>query len=305
MKSIPVITGATAVGKTDVALLILDMKEADYILSADSRKVYRGLTVGTSSPSLEEIKKYPYELISVRDPDSFFSASEFSKTAERILLEKKEKPLVEGGSVLYIKALFEGLFEAPPADIELRDVLKKRLQEEGCSKLWEELRVKDPESAGSIHRNDSVRVIRALEVLYQTGKSMRTLWRERPTENQFRAYYVGIRMSPARIKEKIRKRTFQMLKSGMPEEAYFLKTKFGSSVWPFSSIGYKEALDLFEGRLNFDEALERISVLTWQYARKQTVFLKKLKDIFWIDCDNITPNEAAQAAVHYWKTNGL
>lgn len=305
MKIVPVIVGPTAVGKTEVAETAVKMGFADYIISADSRKIYKGLTIGSASPGENEIKEFSYEMVAVCEPSEIFSAKDFAGRASDILTLKKGNPIVEGGSGLYLRALFEGLFDAPPVDAELRKQLKERAKKEGLENLWAELGRFDRESAMSIHKNDAVRIIRALEIYYQTGKPMRTLWKEKKKENTFSAQYVGLTMTAGKLRERIEKRARRMIEGGLPEEAALLRDRHGIETWPMNSIGYREALEYYEGVADFGTTLKKISTLTWQYARKQIVWLKKIKDVFWIDCDNISVSESAEKAMEHWKDNGL
>ncbi len=299
------IIGPTASGKTEAAKHMLEKGFADFVLSADSRKIYKGFAIGTASPTEDELKKYRFEMIAFLEPTHSFSAKEFSVRAADILSRKKGRPLVEGGSNLYLRALFEGLFEAPPADPALREELKKRAKEEGVQRLWDELSSSDPDSAFSIHKNDLTRIIRALEVFYQTGKPMRELWAEKKKERKFLPQYAGLITGSVKLKEKIRQRTKKMLEDGMPEEAAFLKEKYGSNIWPMSAIGYKEAYLYREKKMDFETAVDRISTLTWQYARKQNVWLKKMEGVFWVDCDSITIRLAGDKIIEHWKKSGL
>ncbi|MBN1620722.1 tRNA (adenosine(37)-N6)-dimethylallyltransferase MiaA [candidate division WOR-3 bacterium] len=305
MKSIPVILGPTASGKTEAAKYIVEKGFADFVLSADSRKIYKGFSIGTASPTEDELKKYHFEGIAFLEPTESFSANEFSLRASVILSKKNGRPIVEGGSNLYLRALFEGLFRAPPSDPALREKLKKRVIEEGVESLWNELSSSDPDSAFSIHKKDATRIIRALEVFYQTGKPMRKLWAENKQDKKFLPQYAGLITGSVKLKEKIRQRTEKMLENGMPEEAAFLKEKYGSDIWPMNAIGYKEAFLYHEKKIDFQTAVERISTLTWQYARKQNVWLKKMEGVFWVDCDNITIRLASDKILEHWKRSGL
>jgi tRNA dimethylallyltransferase len=174
---LPIICGPTAVGKTSLSLDLAERFNAE-IVSADSRQIYRLMDIGTAKATAEEQQRIPHHLIDIAWPDEEFNAARYVELADRAILgiqSRGKRPFLVGGTGLYIKALTEGLLDAPGADPGLRKQLHERAEKEGSSVLHAELGKVDPESADRLHPNDLIRIVRALEVFLQSGKSLSAL----------------------------------------------------------------------------------------------------------------------------------
>jgi len=176
---------------------------------------------------------------------------------------------------------------------------------EGLAKAYIELNNIDPEAAEKIHPNDMLRISRALEVYAQTGKRISQLWKENRINSDFEPVYIGLRYSSLKLKKRIRKRIENMLEKGLVEEVSRLHDKYGKDIWLFSSIGYRETLLYIEGKIDYNDLIEKISVSTWHYAKKQIVWFKKLKGIHWISSEGKNIEEIADEAINIWIKNGI
>ncbi len=273
---IPAIVGPTASGKGAFALSLAE-KYPVTLVSVDSRKIYAGMDIGTGKPPLD-IRKRFYMLMDILTPDQTYSAEDFARDAETAIgsiLEKERIPILVGGTILYFKALFEGLFPAPPVDRKLRRKLMTRINRDGAPALHAELAAVDPVSAGRIHPNDWVRIERALEVYYLTGKPMSELWAER-RQPRFRPLYTTLPVDRETLYARIDQRVDRMMDSGLLEEVRSLVRKYGASAPGLRAIGYQELVRHILGGIGLDEAIALIKKNTRAFARRQTYFMRRL-----------------------------
>jgi len=273
---IPAIVGPTASGKGALAISLAEKYPAT-LVSVDSRKVYIGMDVGTGKPS-PEIRKRFYLLMDILTPDQSYSAQDFARDAEGAItriLEEGRIPILVGGTILYFKALFEGLFPAPPVDRDLRKNLLARIKSEGAPALHRELARVDPVSASRIHPNDWVRIERALEVYYLTGRPMSELWAER-RQPRFRPLYITIAVDRETLYSRIDERVRRMMEGGLLEEVRSLVRTYGASAPGLRSIGYQELVRHILGEIGLDEAVALIKRNTRAFARRQTYFMRRL-----------------------------
>lgn len=273
---IPAIVGPTASGKGALALSLAE-KYPITLLSVDSRKIYIGMDIGTGKPPPEIRKKF-YLLMDILTPDQAYSAQDFAQDAEDAIagvLEKGRMPLLVGGTILYFRALFEGLFPAPPVDRKLRKSLLAKITLKGAPALHEELARVDPVSAARIHPNDWVRIERALEVYYLTGKPMSELWAER-RQPLFRPFYMTLPVDRETLYSRIDERVERMLEGGLLDEVRGLVKTYGASAPGLRSIGYQELARHLLGEIGLDEAVALIKKNTRAFARRQTYFMRRL-----------------------------
>jgi len=273
---IPAILGPTASGKGAFALSLAE-KYPVTLVSVDSRKISIGMDKGTGKPP-PDIRGRFYLLMDILTPDQAYSAEDFARDAEKAItsiLEKGGIPVLVGGTVLYFKALFEGLFPAPPVDRRLRRNLMARINREGAPSLHEELARVDPVSAARIHPNDWVRIERALEVYQLTGKSLSELWAER-RQPRFRPLYITLPVDRETLYSRIDERVGRMMNEGLLEEVRGLVRKYGASAPGLRSIGYQELARHILGEIGLDEAVALIKKNTRAFARRQTYFMRRL-----------------------------
>jgi tRNA dimethylallyltransferase len=291
-KRVITILGCTAVGKGTVARAVARRLGAE-IISVDSMKVYRGMDIGTAKPGAESRAGIPHHLIDVAEPWEPFSVARFIELADQAVGEVhgRGRPVVAvGGTLLYFKCFYQGLFAGPSADPKVRAAIRRRAKAEGAEALHAELARVDPEAAGRIHRNDLRRIERALEVHRLTGRPISALQREWDSATIRRPEWewilVGLRRPRDANNRRIKERVRRMIAGGLVEEARRLwDDPRGLSDQARQAVGYAELFEHFEGRTSLDEAIERIKIDTRRLAKQQRTWLRRLAGVNWIDVD--------------------
>lgn len=273
------LTGATASGKTALGIAAAREIGAE-IVSLDSMAIYRGMDVGTAKPTPEERQGVPHHLFDVVDPEEEYSLVDYLKEAERVVADiesRGKKALFVGGTPLYLKGILFGVFESPGADPELRARLKER-EEEAPGTLWRELSAVDPDAAQRLHPNDVKRLVRALEVYKLTGRpisSQQTQFDAPPLVDPGRVFILT--RPREELYARINKRVKIMMEEGFLEEVRRLEER-GVELGSTSSkaVGYKETSRVLHGELSLDEAIERISQSTRNFAKRQETWFRSL-----------------------------
>ena len=299
--------GPTAAGKTDLAIELTKVLPCE-LISVDSALVYRGLDIGSAKPSKEILAAYPHRLIDIRDPAESYSAAQFRADALEAMAEitaRGKIPLLVGGTMLYYKALIEGLADMPAADAAVRAELEAQAQALGLAELHRQLAEVDPESAARIHPNDPQRLIRALEVYRVSGQSM-TAHRQRQFAESSGAdagagghlpYTVAsLAIAPADrhiLHERIALRFSQMLEQGFVDEVRSLRARsdLHAGLPSIRAVGYRQVWDYLDGQLTENEMRERGIIATRQLAKRQFTWLRGWSDAYWLDslaCDNLS-----------------
>ncbi|MCX5839052.1 MAG: tRNA (adenosine(37)-N6)-dimethylallyltransferase MiaA [Deltaproteobacteria bacterium] len=281
------IVGPTGVGKTEMALELAGRWGGE-IVGADSMQVYRRMDIGTAKPTPEERKRIPHHLLDVADPDEPFDASRYIGLAHGVIarLQQEKKPVfVVGGTGLYIRALLGGLIDGPGADEVLRRELKKEMKNFGKEHLYELLRARDGRAAAQIHPHDGVRIIRALEVLELTGRSIVEHQEEHGfREAPYEALRIGLRLDRERLNDRIDLRTDRMIAEGFVEEVrQLLDSGYGESLKTMQSLGYRQMVSFLAGRQSLEEAVRLIKRDTRRYAKRQMTWFDADRDVVWID----------------------
>lgn len=298
--------GPTAAGKTDLALELARVLPCD-LISVDSALIYRGMDIGTAKPDKTVLAEFPHKLVDIRDPAESYSAAEFRSDALAAMAESTARgriPLLVGGTMLYYKALLEGLAAMPSADAQVRAELEARARGEGWQALHDELRRVDPESAARIHPNDPQRLVRALEVYRVSGLSMSAHRQLQAAENtaggaskagQFPYTVAQLAIAPAQrqlLHERIAQRFHLMLEQGLVDEVEGLRQR--SDLHPglpsIRAVGYRQVWDYLEGNLSLAQMEERGIIATRQLAKRQFTWLRGWNDVHWLDslaCDNL------------------
>ena len=192
--NVPLVVGPTAVGKTELALLIAERLGAE-IVSADSRQIYKFMDIGTAKPTADELARVPHHFIDIRTPDQYYSAGEYGREARRRieqLFRNRTMPLVVGGSGFYIRALVDGLFAPKVTDPEVKEKWRQRIRQEGKEVIFRFLAQVDPDTAQRLHVNDTQRVVRALEVWEMTGKPISAFQEGEETPAPFHPLFFGL-----------------------------------------------------------------------------------------------------------------
>jgi len=280
-----IICGPTALGKTSIAIDLAKTFDGE-IIGADSMQIYRHMNIGTAKPTPDEQSRVPHHMIDIVDPDEPFDARQFAIIAyEKImnLHARSITPFVVGGTGLYIKALVHGLFEAEPADSEVRMRLKQEAEIHGTGFLYKRLSKQDSKTAKRIHPNDTYRIIRALEVYELTGKMISELHREhRFTDKPFRVLKIGLHMDREIIYDRINRRVDVMIDAGLVNEVKgLLGMGYSADLKSMQSIGYRHMVDFIEGRFSWDEALRTLKRDTRRYAKRQLTWFKADSAIVW------------------------
>ena len=280
-----VILGPTASGKTALSLHVAEQLQGE-IVSCDSVAVYRELEIGTAKPSKEERQRVPHHLIDVAGPEELVTAGDYSRLARLAITEiaaRKNLPIVVGGSGLYLRALLEGLFAGPPRSEELRVRLRERATERGAGYLHKLLRRIDPAAAQSIHANDVPKVVRALEVSLSARAPMTGLWQQgRDALEGFKILRIGLNPDREALYARINQRAREMFSAGLLEETRMLIDRYGSSVWPLNSLGYKQALQHLRGELSLEQAIVAAQQGHRNYAKRQMTWFRREPEVHWI-----------------------
>jgi len=296
-----VITGQTASGKERVALTVAEHLGGE-IVSMDSMKVYRRLDVGTAKPSLADRRRVPHHLLDVVEPWESYSAARWAEAAEAALADiaaRGRMPIVSGGTVLYLKALLFGLFEGPSADLSLRAALQAEAERTGTPALHERLRGVDPAAAAKIHPNDLRRIVRALEVHQLTGRPISEQQQQFGTVRSHLApLVVSLRRTRDDLVRRIDERVDRMVAAGLEAEVRrLLEEPRGLSREAAQAVGYREMIDLIEGRLAAGEAVALLKRNTAQFAKRQMTHLRSLEDRTWVDVGPHEPAEETAARI--------
>jgi len=298
--------GPTAAGKTDLALELARVLPCD-LISVDSALVYRGMDIGTAKPSAEVLREFPHRLIDIRDPTQSYSAADFVGDALAAMAESTAAgriPLLVGGTMLYFKALSEGLADMPAADSAVRAELEAQAQLEGLVALHRQLAEVDPESAARIHPNDPQRLVRALEVFRVSGISM-SEHRARQRSQKAGAgtpdggvlpYTVAqLSVAPTQrqvLHQRIEQRFVAMVEQGFVEEVEMLRRRddLHPELPSMRAVGYRQVWNYLDGSYSRDEMVQRGVIATRQLAKRQLTWLRGWEGVHWLEssaCDNL------------------
>jgi tRNA dimethylallyltransferase len=281
-----VITGPTASGKSGLAV-DLALETGGEIINADSMQVYRGMDIGTAKIRTEEMKGVPHHLIDVVEPDENYNAALYRDQAIpliREITERGKRPVVVGGTGLYIKTLLGGLFECPNIESDLRERLRRECDEKGTEVLHDLLRDMDPESADRIHVNDRIRILRALEIVSATGKPASSLmaehgFRDRP----FESLKICLDVKREILYERINRRSRDMMTQGLLEETRALLQKgFSEHLKPMQAIGYRQMVEYLKGAMDLETAVEQLKTQTRRYAKRQLTWFRGDPEMIWL-----------------------
>ena len=288
-----VLIGPTAVGKTALSLALAERFSCE-IVGLDSMQIYRHMDIGTAKATPEERSRVPHHLIDVVNPDEEYHVARYvadaSEACQQIIARGK-RPLLVGGTGLYLKGLLEGLFEIPPVPEPVRASLRQRLAEEGRAVLFAELSQSDPESATRIHPNDTHRLLRALEIFQATGKSWSEHLREQNAQPALtKVLQLGLRCERDVLYERINLRVEQMVAEGLLAEVEkLLAMGYDPSLKAMQSIGYRHMVQFLRGEWDWDETLFLLARDTRRYAKRQMTWFGNDPDIHWFAPTDTAP----------------
>jgi len=280
-----IICGPTGIGKTSIGIRLAE-KLGGEIISADSMQIYRNMDIGTAKPTADEQDRVFHHLIDIVDPDEDFDAVRFAEIARQKVAQLHQRglvPFVVGGTGLYIKALLQGLFQSNPVDPEIRERLMKEAAEDGSSRLFEHLQQVDPDAADRLHPNDTYRIVRALETIESSGRSISEHQQDHGfSDEPFHALKVCLQMDRQTLYDRIDRRVDLMIEAGLVEEVQkLLGMGYGADLKSMQSIGYRHIIDFLEGRLSWDECVRTLKRDTRRYAKRQFTWFGADKDIIW------------------------
>ncbi len=296
-----IITGPTCSGKTSLALRLADNHPIE-VISADSMQVYRYMNIATAKPTIKESSILTHHLIDVINPDEEFNAGMFVKMAgEKIedIRARSKIPMIVGGTGLYIKALVYGLCEAPPGVERYRHIFHTLIDKKGLSHLYKALLKMDPDTAEKITPKDEPRIIRAMEILFLTGKRPSTIQKA----HGFSTPLHGLRIAcllPDRdeLYARINSRVIKMMEAGLiGETGDLIAMGYHSGLRSMKSLAYKHVAEFLSSRISMEEAIRLIQRDTRRYAKRQITWFKGQDDIHFFD----GPNKA-YSAINKWLT---
>ncbi len=299
-----IIGGPTASGKKKFALRAAEMFRGE-IVSADSRKVYRRLDIGTAKPSREDRERIPHHLIDIIDPDEPFSAGEWVRQASdavRDILGRRKLPIISGGAGFYIEAFTEGLSEGIVPDPDIRAALDIELAERGPERLHAKLTALDPLRASQLPANDTFRVLRALEIFLTTGETNSAIQaRERLTGGEYDYYRVGIDRERETLYRGIDERVERMVNAGLVEELRaILDSGYPRDMVSLDTVGYKEWFPYLDGDADFDTCLEAVKRDTRRYAKRQITWFRHRAGYRWVNGDDGKSILRSLEEIQFW-----
>ena len=281
------VVGPTGCGKTRLGVELAKRLDGE-VVSCDSMQIYRGMTIGTAAPTENEMDGVPHHMVGVVGPEENYSVARYAEDAARCvddIISRGRQPVVVGGTGLYLNALLAGHgFAGGDKDGKCRAELEERWEKQGGEAMYAELLRIDPETAGVLHRNDKKRILRALEIWRETGKTMA---QHNAETKQIPPRYDSVRIGLAyedreEMKRAIDARVDRMVEAGLFEEVQsLLAAGVPRSATAMQAIGYKEALSFFDGRATREEAAAEIKLRSRQYAKRQLTWLRRDRDIYW------------------------
>lgn len=287
-KTLVVVLGPTGVGKTELCLRIAEHLNVP-IINADSRQIFAELPIGTAAPTQEQQRRVHHYFVGNHQLDDYYSASIYESEVLQLLTSMfsngRDTALLSGGSMMYIDAVCKGIDDIPTINDDVREAMKKRLADEGLEALVEDLKRLDPEHWEIVDRNNPRRVVHALEICVQTGRTYSSFRTNTVKERPFRILKIGLDRPREEQYDRINRRVLQMMADGLEEEARrVLPLRSFNSL---NTVGYKELFSYFDGVIPRDEAVRQIQSNTRRYMRKQLTWFKKDKSIKWFSPENI------------------
>ena len=285
MNTLLVITGPTAVGKTDLCLEIAESRGIP-VINADSRQIYRDMPIGTAAPTAEQMQRVKHYFVGTLALDEYYNASMYEQDVMTLLsqmFEGKDNALamMTGGSMMYIDAVCNGIDDIPTIRDDIRQLYKDRLATEGLDPLLAELKTLDPEYYDIVDKCNPRRVVHGLEICRQTGTTYTSFRIRERKQRPFRIVKIALNRPRDILYKRINSRVDMMIAEGLEEEARRLYPLRHLNA--LNTVGYKEMFKYIDGEWTLDEAVERIKGNTRRYARKQQTWYKKDDGIVWFD----------------------
>ena len=293
------VVGPTATGKTKMGVALAHRFGGE-VVSVDSMQIYRGMAIGTAAPTPEEMEGIPHHMVGVADPAESWSVARFVSEADvcvQDILRRGRRPILVGGTGLYLESLIRGTdFAAGSAGGVTRQRLQQRLEQEGVGPLLAELQTIDPDSAARLHPGDEKRILRALEVWYETGETITQHdHRTRQQPPRYRAAYIGLSFQDrAQLRRRIDLRVDQMMEQDLLNEAKRVWEHRDTYKTAAQAIGYKEFFPYFAGESALAPCVEKLKQASRNYAKRQLTWFRHMEGICWLDAS--APDVREQAA---------
>lgn len=284
-KTLIVVTGPTGVGKTEATLRLAEHFDVP-VINADSRQIFSEIPIGTAAPTAAQQARVRHYFVGNHHLDDYYSASLFEEDVLKLINESSSKvSLLSGGSMMYIDAVCKGIDDIPTIRPEVRQEMMQLLESEGLEKMCELLHEWDPEHWAVVDRNNPRRVIHALEICKQTGRTYTSFRSNTIKERPFNIIKIGLNRDRETLYQRINQRVLQMIDDGMIEEAQHVYPK--RTLNSLNTVGYKELFEYLDGLTTLDEAIFKIQSNTHRYARKQLTWYKRDAEMTWFSPDNI------------------
>lgn len=285
-KTLIIIAGPTAVGKTDLCVELAKKLKTE-VISADSRQFYRELNIGTAKPTIEEMRGIPHHFVNSHSIDDYFSVGDYERECLLKLdtiFKNKDTAILTGGSGMFIKVITDGLDDMPDADLELREKLMQTLKNEGLAPLLKQLEFLDIEYYNKVDKQNSQRIVRALEVCIGAGVPFSSFHVNKKVERSFNILKIGLERPREQLYQRIDQRMNQMLAAGLVEEAKYLLPY--RQHYALQTVGYKEVFDFFDGNTTYDETVRLLKRNSRRYAKRQLTWFKNQDNFNWLDATN-------------------
>ena len=303
MNSLIVITGPTGVGKTELCLQIAEHYGID-IINADSRQIFAEIPIGTAAPTAEQMQRVRHYFVGTHHIGDYYSASNYEQDVLKLVGEiegqrskdegQGEHPspnnhhpiaLLSGGSMMYIDAVCNGIDDIPNIREDIRNEMKRRLEDEGLDSLLEELSRLDPEHYAIVDRKNPRRILHALEICHQTGRTYTSFRTGEKRKRPFNIIKIGLNRDRDELYERINMRVLDMMEQGLEQEARAMLPH--RELNALNTVGYKEMFQYFDGAIPLEEAVRQIQSNSRRYARKQLTWYKRDAEIMWFNPENV------------------
>ncbi len=306
MNSLIVITGPTGVGKTEICLQIAEHYGID-IINADSRQIFAEIPIGTAAPTAEQMQRVRHYFVGTHHIGDYYSASSYEQDVLELLRKlaevegqrskdegQGEHPspnthhpiaLLAGGSMMYIDAVCNGIDDIPNIREDIRNEMKRRLEDEGLDSLLEELSRLDPEHYAIVDRKNPRRILHALEICHQTGRTYTSFRTGEKRKRPFNIIKIGLNRDRDELYERINMRVLDMMEQGLEQEARAMLPH--RELNALNTVGYKEMFQYFDGAIPLEEAIRQIQSNSRRYARKQLTWYKRDAEIMWFNPENV------------------
>ena len=284
-KTLIIITGPTGVGKTEATLRIAEHFNVP-VINADSRQIFSEIPIGTAAPTAQQQRRVPHYFVGNHHLEDYYSASLYEQDVLNLINSQDTSiSLLSGGSMMYIDAVCKGIDDIPTIRPEIREEMMRRLELEGLEEMCNLLRKLDPEHWEIVDRKNPRRVLHALEICIQTGKTYTSFRSNTTKERPFNIIKIGLNRDRNELYDRINQRVLNMIDEGMIKEALHVYPK--RTLNSLNTVGYKEMFEYLDGLTTLDETIFKIQSNTRKYARKQLTWYKKDDDLQWFNPDNV------------------